>query len=355
MEERGKCLEDKRENDPARLPVLPKGMMMNIQPRRFYRLAWRLTLPLALPTAGCGTDASRMPGGRNQSGLLVGEDVAFVSYDFTARAETREILRVEPDDFSRTSKTSLPGRKNFELPDTRPPGSFKQDQHAKVFEQDDRIRVTDTTAKPWSAIGAVMSFFPDGHVYQGTGAMIGPAHFLTVAHLLYHEKRGGWPTSVMFFPGLDGEAAPFGVISVKRIHIPEAWMITSFVGDLAIVELDEPMGEQAGWFDVMAHSGSYLLEQQVHVAGRAGDPRREFDNPFMWYTHGPNIGVDGGMLHSRLDWAGGQSGSPMWERIGSERRGVGVVSRSNDFLNSATRLHSTYVRWIKVTVDSDGL
>jgi len=63
---------------------------------------------------------------------------------------------------------------------------------AFVFGPDDRERVGSTTSYPFSAVGRMVSYWPDGTSSTCSGAIISPYHVLTAGHCVYSEEKGGW-------------------------------------------------------------------------------------------------------------------------------------------------------------------
>src|SRR4051812_26707322 len=64
--------------------------------------------------------------------------------------------------------------------------------------------VGNTTAYPLSAVVDLEATFPDGKQFHSTGAMIDRFHVLTAGHVVYHYYDGGFATSVIARPGLNG-------------------------------------------------------------------------------------------------------------------------------------------------------
>lgn len=62
-------------------------------------------------------------------------------------------------------------------------------------------KVKDTTVFPYNTIGCLVSTFPNGEKYWGTGTLLGPYTVSTAAQMLYDSSKGGEAVSVEFSPG----------------------------------------------------------------------------------------------------------------------------------------------------------
>src|SRR5262249_39859562 len=79
-----------------------------------------------------------------------------------------------------------------------------------IIGRDDRVRVTNTRAFPWSAVCQLQSTFPDGYRGLGSGAVIGSRYVLTAGHVVYDSSHGGWASKVQVAAGRNGSSLPFG-------------------------------------------------------------------------------------------------------------------------------------------------
>lgn len=121
---------------------------------------------------------------------------------------------------------------------------------------------------PWSALGRVNA---GGNSFC-TGVLVGPSTALTAAHCLYNfTTKSWWPTrDIHFVAGYlrDGWVATARARRIIReadsnpgsLHPP----IDKVSRDWAIIELDAPIGETAGWFPVerrrLALDGTLTLQ-----------------------------------------------------------------------------------------------
>jgi V8-like Glu-specific endopeptidase len=128
-----------------------------------------------------------------------------------------------------------------------------------VFGSDTRVRVTDTSQYPFSAVGIVEGVTASGEVYQCSAALIGPRTVLTTASCLY-DHASGWHEEFLFAPGLNTfDDTPFGVYDWQTAHIFEGFL-SAYDGsygsvlayDMALLILAEPAGDHAGWLGIQS-------------------------------------------------------------------------------------------------------
>ena len=83
-------------------------------------------------------------------------------------------------------------------------GKVDISQQGKIFGDDDREIITETSQAPWSSVGFVHAAFDEeadlGTTHGGSGVLIGPRTVVTAAHVVYHPEYG-WADSISFAPG----------------------------------------------------------------------------------------------------------------------------------------------------------
>ncbi|MBI4581537.1 MAG: trypsin-like serine protease [Planctomycetes bacterium] len=232
----------------------------------------------------------------------------------------------------------------------------------KVFGEDDRTLVGDTTRFPWSAIGLLEArWYTTGPLYQvssGTGALIGRSVVLTAGHCIYDPDRG-WADQVIFIPGKNGDDEPFGRAYSTHTVSQRAWVEDQDARyDLAMIVLDEPLGEQTGHMEIAVQPTSFFINRNLNTAGYPGEERPA---GYQYLSSGPAIDVQDGLIRDTMDSEPGQSGSPVWyyEPEGEVRRLVGVLSGSRevvsdgqvvDSYNVAVHIDATFAGWINDTL-----
>ncbi len=242
------------------------------------------------------------------------------------------------------------------------PSVAKSSSLLKVFGDDERERVTDTTQLPWSAIGWVQSvWYQDGFmslVTTGTGVLIGNSVVLTAGHCIYDQEHG-WADRVVFVPGKSGDTEPFGRSSAVRNISQRAWVDEGDNRyDVAMIVLEQALGEQAGHITVGIEPDSFFVNRNLNTAGYPGEL---FPGDVQYHSFGTSMDVQDGLLRHELDSEHGQSGSPIWyyDPEGDSRRIVGVLTGSRDLTsngevidsyNVGIHLDTTFGEWINETL-----
>lgn len=238
----------------------------------------------------------------------------------------------------------------------------KQTKSLKVFGEDERRLVADTTRFPWSAVGLVQSIWYKSDnvvvVSTGTGALIGERVVLTVGHTVYSQEDG-WASEITFVPARNGSAEPFGRARSIRTIAQRAWVEDKDNRyDIAMFVLDKPLGQQAGHLSVAVESGEFFLNRNLNSAGYPGETHT---GDTQYHSFGISLDVQDGLIRHLLDSEPGQSGSPLWyyEAGTQNRRIVGVLTGSReinsggvvvDSYNVAVHINEAFAGWIEDTL-----
>lgn len=95
-----------------------------------------------------------------------------------------------------------------------------------------------------------MRFPSDG----GWSSCIGARHLLTAGHCVFDRESGGCFQQLIAVPGYDDGHEPFGRAQGTRAISWSGWtQEADFDADLAVVRLDQAIGEQVGWFGFGYH------------------------------------------------------------------------------------------------------
>jgi V8-like Glu-specific endopeptidase len=235
----------------------------------------------------------------------------------------------------------------------------RSDRAGKVFGDDERHLIDNTTAQPWSSIGMVVATFHDGPPEPfwsfGTGCLIGTRTVITSAHIIWDETYG-WADTISFSPGKDGPDEPFGSVAVETaIPLPGYTGTNGDDHDIILLILDTPVGEQAGYLQVAMQPDWFFPNRQLNLAGYPGD--LGLAGP-LYHAVGLARDLDELVIRHTIDSAEGQSGAPVWyeDDSGSGYYLVGVHKGDReiyqngtlvDEYNIAVHINESVYNWIR--------
>jgi glutamyl endopeptidase len=189
---------------------------------------------------------------------------------------------------------------------------------------DSRQRILDTDLDPWRMICSLTMRAATGSAI-GTGWLVGPRTILTAGHCVYSTTFfGGWADEIEIRAGRNGDEAPFGVVTTRRFASVDKWVESEDPDfDIGVLHLDEPLGDQVGWFAVGALPAEDLQGFLVNISGYPGDR----GNGREQFFHANRVlRVTDRRIFYDVDTFGGQSGAPVWiyEEEGAAPLAVGI-------------------------------
>ena len=195
-----------------------------------------------------------------------------------------------------------------------------------VIGADGRTRVTDTTEYPARAIGQI-ELFQNGQALICTGWLIDKNTILTSGHCSYNADGGTGDIieSATFTPGRNRLVDPYGSCSVYEVYAPIEWRRDGDPKyDFSIMQLGTnnagtittcDVGTTVGWFGISYTAGADALTGNgATVQGYPGD--KAFGT--QWTMSGNIKKSTKLMVYYRMDTAGGQSGSPVFDITGAK-------------------------------------
>jgi len=228
-------------------------------------------------------------------------------------------------------------------------------QTKAVIGHDDRIRINNPAAYPYSTICALRMFTRSGKELAGTGFMVGPRLLLTAGHNVYdHEHGYGMMQRIDVYPCLNGSLInppipPVRLTQTNFHTIPE-WVNNGGNNpdyDYAAMFLPHNvLGTQLGW---LACAKLFNATLQGLLVGNAGYP---IDCPAqatlcpthgttMWFSCGNITNVSPNTFRHNIDTNHGSSGSPVFANLTSNQLSetvVGIHTNGYPAYNVATRI-----------------
>jgi len=174
---------------------------------------------------------------------------------------------------------------------------------------DGRFRIIDTKTFPYS-IHVQLSMRFSGGKYGGSGSMVGPHHVLTAAHNVYSLVKKEWAEKISLHPARNGNAAPFGKMTVTRAYIFSAYKDKKDKRfDIALLILNQSIGKFTGWGGLCSTYDKAIRTKKFHITGYPGN--KGFDQ--MWTMKHEIKKIKPETFEYEIDTEGGQSGSAIWK------------------------------------------
>lgn len=205
-----------------------------------------------------------------------------------------------------------------------------------VIGPDDRKRVTPTNVLPWRRICHLSIRAANGSMFLGTGFFIGPRTVATAGHCVFLRDNGGWASEIRVSPARDGSATPYGTVTATSLRSVRGWVVgRKRAYDYGAIILPRTFRQPSiGAFGFAAYPDAMLRQGKLNTAGYPGDK----PSGTMWYHGRVAKSVAARVITYDTDTAGGQSGSPVWQRRGNTRTVVGIHTNGSPSGNSATRI-----------------
>ncbi|UIE38401.1 trypsin-like serine peptidase [Leptodesmis sichuanensis] len=226
---------------------------------------------------------------------------------------------------------------------------------------DNRVRILDSETLPWRMICSLEIRGVTGSGI-GTGWFAGPKTIITAGHCVFHPNLGGWAKEIKIAPGRYGAEFPFPKdttiprpLASQKFEALKGWtedLNTDF--DYAVIHLNQPIGNETGWFSIAVQDDATLKGLLVNVAGYPGD--RDFGR-YQYFASSKIDKVLPTRFFYEADTYGGQSGGPVWFQDGTDQPvviGVHSYGVGGSFtLNSATRINADVFQVLKGWIDAD--
>lgn len=211
-----------------------------------------------------------------------------------------------------------------------------------IFGTDNRVRITPTTSFPWRAICALRIKAQDNSLWYGTGWLVAPRTVITAGHCVFLHAHGGWPKSIEVIPGMDDNLRPYKSYIGTSFRSVVGWVNgkkREYDYGAIILPRDSRPGDKTGVFGFAAKDNQYLLSAYLNLSGYPGDkglPLPLGDQQYFMAQKAKSVAPR--VIYYEIDTMGGQSGSPVWVKVGNARYAVGIHTNGHITGNSATRI-----------------
>lgn len=241
---------------------------------------------------------------------------------------------------------------NLESTDTEPMDAFfasyselipkKQAEMAEVvIGADNRVRIMNTGIYPWRAICSLLITAKDNSKWIGTGWLVGPRTVITAGHCVYMHDHGGFAKNIEVIPGLNVAAKPFGSGVSSNLRSVQGWTNSKnreFDYGAIILPANYRPGDRTGFFGFGVKTDAYLMSSVLNLAGYPGDKKGIRNGDQQWFMALKPKSVSSRVITYDIDTMGGQSGAPVWVKVGDTRTCVGIHTNGHFSGNSATRI-----------------
>jgi V8-like Glu-specific endopeptidase len=199
-------------------------------------------------------------------------------------------------------------------------------QPTTIFNPDGRRPYYDESY-PWRCLVRITT--PRG--WSGSGVLIGPRHVLTASHCV--DWTPGWMTVDVMYSSAHSLASANGIYAYAESRVgPGTIPDDESDEDYAVIVLDQPLGEQYGWFGSRTYDSGWDDETSAwHSIGYPQDwsgngEIAAWQTDFFLNELGADFGSARLIRTQTFDNWPGQSGSPIFGFWDGGPSVVGVVS-----------------------------
>jgi hypothetical protein len=172
--------------------------------------------------------------------------------------------------------------------------------------------------------------------------MVGTQYVLTAAHCLYNHIQGNWQyDSLLILPAFDNGQPNASLPQSKASHyiITKSFFDGTFDPDIALIQLQKPIGLQTGWIGMGFTTDTAFYQQKTYhklsypVSSSPEEPNRPYNGDTLYYDYGyvQPLAQYIGIANSGGIGAPGQSGSSFFYTDNSEIYSTAVHTYSGQY------------------------
>lgn len=264
-----------------------------------------------------------------------GEGDKEVTNEREAAFETGESLLEEPGTSLSSTESQPLDALYASYPDLIPEALAQMTE--VIIGSDNRVRINPTTSYPWRAICALKITAKNGSRWIGTGWLISARTVITAGHCVYMHDQGGWAKSIEVIPAMNDASRPYGSASSSTLRSVTGWTDSknreSDYGAIILPASFRP-GATTGFFGFGVKDDAYLNASVLNLSGYPGDK----GGNQQWFMALKPKSTSSRVITYDIDTIGGQSGAPVWVKVGEARTAVGIHTNGHSSGNSATRI-----------------
>jgi V8-like Glu-specific endopeptidase len=152
------------------------------------------------------------------------------------------------------------------------------------------------------------------------------------------RNQGGWIRSAEVIPGLNNALRPFGSFVGTSFRSVKGWTVDGkreFDYGAIILPPSSRPGDRTGYFGYAVRDDAYLSASVLNLSGYPGDKNNGNE---QWFMSLRPKSLSSRVITYNIDTMGGQSGAPVWVKVGTQRYCVGIHTNGHLSGNSATRI-----------------
>ena len=183
----------------------------------------------------------------------------------------------------------------------------------------------DVSDYPIRTAVKLFRFTNDSLKHSCSGTMVANNLVLTSAHCLYYDFGGDstnartFRDSILAVPAYDNKMVQpqFGSSVSSKYYMPKTWYDSEAWDDIALIELNDPIGTTTGWVGLAFSADSSFFPDRVFhkfsypASVSPYDSTKVFNGDTLYYNYGTLDVIRGNYLGFNLGGIPGQSGSSL--------------------------------------------